>query len=138
MRADLHRELQRAVRPMVVAVALLIAGIGMCPHVRAEDFLSVLDDMPLMPGLTELRDQAADFQTPSGRIIDGSATGSVDARAVSSFYDRTLPSLGWTREGPGRFVRDRERLAIAVGSGGPNGGITVRFSVRPQGVSAGR
>jgi hypothetical protein len=119
-------------RPILVALAALAMACAAVAQLRAEEFLSVLDDMPLMPGLTELRDQASDFQTPEGRIIDGSASGSVDPRAVSSFYDQTLPALGWRREGPGRFLRDRERLVIAVAPGATKGAVTVRFSVRPQ------
>lgn len=121
---------------MIASVFIAFAAVGSSP-LAAEEFLSVLDDMPLMPGLTEVREQASDFQTPAGRIVDGSAIGSVEARAVSSFYDATLPSLGWTREAAGRFRRDRERLTIAVDPGA-KGAITVRFSVRPAGPDAGR
>ncbi|MGE5538372.1 MAG: hypothetical protein ACM30I_07125 [Gemmatimonas sp.] len=116
---------------MIVA---LLGGFGLAQRLGAEEFLSVLDDMPLMPGLTEQRDQASDFQTPAGRIVEGTATGTVDARAVTSFYDQTLPALGWTREGPGRFVRERERLVIAVAP--RSGSVTVRFSLHPQATAA--
>jgi hypothetical protein len=139
--ADPIRELRRS-RPLAGVLARMFAVLAMtCTMVaqlRAEQFLSVVDDMPLMPGLTELRDQASDFQTPEGRIVDGSAAGAVDARAVSSFYDRTLPALGWTREAPGRFVRDRERLVIAVAPGTGKEAVTVRFSLRPQAAGTGR
>jgi hypothetical protein len=131
--ADFRREHRRRMRPILVSVVAAITFACTCVvQLHAEEFLSVLDDMPLMPGLTELRDQASDFQTPEGRIIDGTAAGSVDARAVSSFYDQTLPALGWRREAPGRFLRDRERLVIAVAPGATKGAVTVRFSVRPQ------
>jgi hypothetical protein len=126
------------VRPILALLAMLTIACAAVVQLRAEEFLSVLDDMPLMPGLTELRDQAADFQTPEGRIIDGSAAGSVDARAVSSFYDETLPALGWRREAAGRFVRNRERLVIAVAPGAGKGAVVVRFSVRPQAGAPGR
>jgi hypothetical protein len=121
--------LGRAVCPLLIAV--MVAGI--CAGlVRAEEFLSVLDDMPLAPGLTELADQAAEFETPAGRIVDAAASGAVQAATVAAFYDRTLPALGWIREGAGRFVRDQERLTIATGVGPGKGQVVVRFSLRPR------
>jgi hypothetical protein len=110
----------------IVSIGILVSAA------RAEDFLSVLDDMPLAPGLTELADQAAGFETPAGRIIDAAATGATEAQAVSTFYAGTLPALGWVREGPGRFVRDQERLTIATTAGATKGQVVVRFSVRPR------
>lgn len=122
----------RAVTRFLVAL-LWLAGFAF--GVRADAFLSVLDDMPLMPGLTELTDQAADFETPEGRIVDAAAEGAVAEKSVLAFYDRTLPALGWKREGSGRFVRDRERLAITVSRVAQRGGAAetmVRFAVRPR------
>jgi hypothetical protein len=136
--AERIRELRTHARLIVAALAVLAMACTAVVQLCAEEFLSVLDDMPLMPGLSEVRDQASDFQTPEGRIIDGTAAGTVDARAVSTFYDETLPALGWRREAPGRFVRDRERLVIAVAPGTAKGAVTVRFSVRPQASGAGR
>jgi len=113
-------------RALLVVVTL---GIGMA---HAEEFLSVLDDMPLAPGLTELIDQAADFETPAGRIIDATAEGEVGSAAVMAFYDKTLPALGWMRERQGLFVRDHERLAIAVVPAARKGWVTAKFSLRPR------
>ena len=121
-----HPKFQTLVRAVIVVVAL---GIGTA---YAEEFLSVLDDMPLAPGLTELTDQAADFETPAGRIIDAAAQGEVGAAAVSAFYDNTLPALGWVRERQGQFVRDHERLTIAVAPAARKGWITAHFSLRPR------
>ena len=123
-----HPMLLALVRAALVVVTL---GIGI-QMTHAEEFLSVLDDMPLAPGLTELSDQAADFETPAGRIIDAAAQGEVASTTVSTFYDKTLPALGWVREGPGLFVRDHERLTIAVAPAARKGWVTARFSLRPR------
>jgi hypothetical protein len=117
---------QALIRTVLVAVAL---GIGTA---HAEEFLSVLDDMPLAPGLTELTDQAADFETPAGRIIDATAQGEVGSATVAAFYDKTLPALGWAREGQGLFVRDHERLTIAITPAARKGWVTAKFSLRPR------
>lgn len=114
------------------AVATIGLFVGLA---RAEDFLSVLDDMPLAPGLTELADQAAEFETPSGRIVDAAAAGTAEPRAVSDFYERTLPALGWARERAGHFVRDQERLTIATSAAKAKGQVIVRFSLRPVAVA---
>lgn len=121
-----------------LALSAVLWAVILLGAARAEDFLSVLDDMPLAPGLTELADQAAEFETPSGRIIDAVASGAAESRAVAGFYDRTLPALGWTREGAGRFVRDQERLTIATSPGAAKGQVLVRFSLRPRQSAARR
>lgn len=122
----------RAVPRLLVALLWLT---GFALGAGADAFLSVLDDMPLMPGFTELTDQAADFETPEGRIVNAAAEGAVTEKKVLAFYDRTLPALGWQREGSGRFIRDRERLAITVSRVAPRDGAArtvVRFTVRPR------
>lgn len=120
------RTILAMVRTVVVAVAF---GIGTA---HAEEFLSVLDDMPLAPGLTELTDQAADFETPAGRIIDAVAQGEVGSATVMAFYDKTLPALGWVRERQGLFARDHESLTIAISPAARKGWVTAKFSLRPR------
>lgn len=120
------RTILAMVRTVVVAVAF---GIGTA---HAEEFLSVLDDMPLAPGLTELTDQAADFETPAGRIIDAAAQGEMGSATVMAFYDKTLPALGWVRERQGLFVRDHESLTIAISPAARKGWVTAKFSLRPR------
>ena len=115
-----------------VAALCLLVGVG-SRSVRAEEFLSVLDDMPLAPGLTEIADQAADFDTPAGRIIDAAARGEAEPGTIDAFYDKTLPALGWVREGAGRFVRDRERLTITIVPAVDRRSVMARFSLRPRG-----
>ncbi len=117
----------------LIRIALVVVALGIGLRMtHAEEFLSVLDDMPLAPGLTELSDQAADFETPAGRIIDAAAQGEGTSTTVATFYDKTLPALGWVREGPGLFVRDHERLTIAVAAAARKGWVTARFSLRPR------
>jgi hypothetical protein len=121
-------------------VSLTYAAIGLwlCltgGFAHAEEFLSVLDDMPLAPGLTELADQAANFDTPAGRIVDATAEGQVDPKTVTAFYDKTLPALGWVQAGAGRFTRDHEQLTISVmPEQAAKGRVTARFSLRPNGA----
>ena len=116
-----------------VAIGFWLCLMGGSVH--AEEFLSVLDDMPLAPGLTELADQAANFDTPAGRIVDAAAEGPVDPKTVTAFYDKTLPALGWVQSGEGRFTRDHELLTISVmPEQAAKGQVTTRFSLRPNGA----
>jgi hypothetical protein len=118
-----------------LAGAAVGAWLCLCAgFAHADEFLSVLDDMPLAPGLTELADQAANFDTPAGRIVDAAAEGETDQKTVAAFYDKTLPALGWVRAGAGRFTRDHELLTISVTpSPAAKGQVTARFSLRPSG-----
>ncbi len=101
------------------------------PSLPAPSFLSVIDDVPLMPGLAERRDAAVVFDKPEGRIVETEATGRLVRAEVLKFYAASLPQLGWQARGEGRFLRDREELALSFASG-PGGALTVRFTLSPD------
>lgn len=97
-------------------------------------FLSVIDDLPLMAGLSETGD-GVQFESPQGRIADVSATGQVDPALVSDFYENALPQLGWIKASSGTYLREGERLKItfALPDGGAKGAnVVVVFSIRPE------
>lgn len=95
-------------------------------------FFTAIDDLPLMPGMTEQAD-AVVFDQPDGRVVEVMATVPLGtgSAGISAFYDQTLPQLGWQKDGANSYVRDKERLSIAIGSvmGGP---LPVRFSIKPR------
>jgi hypothetical protein len=94
-------------------------------------FLSVIDDVPLMPGLTERADAAVVFDKPEGRIVETEATGRLVRAEVLKFYAASLPQLGWRARSEGRFLRDKEELAISFASGA-GGALSVRFTLSPD------
>lgn len=94
-------------------------------------FLSVIDDVPLMPGLSERADAAVVFDKPEGRIVEAEATGRLARADVLKFYAASLPQLGWRARGEGKFLRDREELALSFTSG-QGGSLTVRFTLSPD------
>lgn len=96
----------------------------------AGGFLSVADDVPLMPGLTENADAATVFDKPTGRIVTAEARGPVTAAAVGQFYAATLPQLGWQAAGENRWRRESEQLRIGFAAG--SGPLTVRFEILPN------
>jgi hypothetical protein len=108
---------------IVLALALRFGG-----GIAADAFVPGIDDLPLMPGLAAEAD-ALVFDKPDGRIVQATAHGGLERRAVLDFYDSTLPQLGWRRQSAGRYVREGETLAIAIEGGG--GRITVQFILSP-------
>jgi hypothetical protein len=96
----------------------------------APAFLSVMDDVPLMPGLTEHKDAAVVFDKPEGRIVEAEAAGRLARADVLKFYAASLPQLGWRAQGSGRFLRDREELTLNFSGTAPS--LTVRFTLSPD------
>jgi len=111
---------------------LALAGIraSLSDAHAAAGFLSIAEDVPLMPGLAENADAAAVFDKPSGRIASTEAKGAVTANAVRQFYAATLPQLGWTRQNSEEFRREKEQLRL--GFAGRDGALTVRFELAPH------
>jgi hypothetical protein len=116
---------------------LELAGIraslseALIPGARAAaGFLSIAEDVPLMPGLAENADAATVFDKPSGRIANAEAKGAVTANAVRQFYAATLPQLGWQALGTEQYRRERERLRFSFA--GRDGALTVRFELLPD------
>jgi len=97
-------------------------------------FVAGFEDLPLMPGLTQVTDAGIMFDTPSGRIVEAYANGKVPAKDVAAFYARTLPHLGWKKLSDYRYRREGEVLDLEIGKGGSgeDGRTTVRFYLAPN------
>lgn len=94
-------------------------------------FFHVMNDVPVMPGLRELTDEAVNFDKPEGRIISATAVSdTVAPAAIKNFYGQTLPQLGWRAQPDGSFVRDQERLKLIIE--GKEGVSIIRFQVEPR------
>ena len=112
---------------------ILFAVIATSFSIRAQQaaqFLSVMEEMPLMPELKEVPDAGLIFDGPSGRIIEAFAGGSVKVHAVLAFYAATLPQLGWARQTNGEYRRDAEILRLEVRSASA-GATSAHFMLRP-------
>jgi hypothetical protein len=83
-------------------------------------FFENLDDMPVMPGLTEQPDEGMVFDQPGGTVAEAAASGPVTPGAIRDFYARTLPQLGWRDMGNGRYARQGEILALTASAKGPD------------------
>ena len=99
-------------RSVVVLAACLVTLLATAPGRAADMFFEGIDDLPLMPGLTEKPGERSNFDTAAGRIVARAARGSVTADAVLRFYGDTLPQLGWRQVAAGVFMRGSEKLQI--------------------------
>src|SRR5690348_4727415 len=84
-----------------------------------QQFTSVIDDLPLMPGLKTNEDKDVLFVEPqAGRIAETEASGDVKVDDVYKFYNRSLPHLGWKAVDGRTYEREGERLRIDARSSG--------------------
>ncbi|MBL4748241.1 MAG: hypothetical protein JKY17_05570 [Magnetovibrio sp.] len=109
--------------PLVLTLPTL-AALG----AEAPRFISVIEDLPLMTGLNEVG-EGVQFSTAQGRIAEVTTTGTISKATVLVFYESTLPQLGWTRVGRGRFTREDETLELVFEGAAPN--LSVRFALAP-------
>lgn len=123
------------------AVALFAAfSVGSGPLVAPAQaggtvgFIEGMGDVPMMPGLVPAGEVALVFDKPAGRIAESVYRGTAERKAIEAFYTETLPQLGWTNLGNGRFRRDGEELRLEFkGSAGlPRGQTAVRFVLLPH------
>ncbi len=113
----------------VLLTGALLFGAAM-PAWAGGGFVSVYEDLPLAPGLAEVPGSALSFDSADGRIVEADARGRADTAAVLKFYHSTLPQLGWTEDGPGRFHRDQDSLRIDVTGQGAE--ATAHFTISPK------
>lgn len=99
-------------------------------------FISGFEDLPLMPGLTQVPDAGTMFDTPSGRVVEAYAKGKVAVTEIGAFYDKTLPHLGWKKVTAHRYRREGEVLDLEItdGQGSDDRATTVRFYLAPNAI----
>jgi hypothetical protein len=115
-----------------VALAVALGATGPARTDNASRFFSVIEDLPLMPGLREDEDQGLAFDSPQGRIVEAYAVGDLGQKDVLGFYQAALPQLGWRETEQGTFVREREVLKVQFTADLQKGTqITVHFSLAP-------
>jgi len=104
----------------------------LAPAARAgsDAFVAGVEDLPLMPGLAEVRDAGIVFDTPGGRIVEAYAKGAARRAEIVGFYRQTLPQLGWQSVGETTYRREGERLEIVILGG--DGDLVVRFTLQPE------
>lgn len=113
----------------LVLVLSLVIGAPV-PSMASDAFVSSVEDLPLMPGLSEDKPAGLTFDSAGGRIVEAYATGRVEEDEVLQFYGETLPQLGWTVEAPALFHRGGETLRLDFQRGAK--GLTVHYYLSPR------
>lgn len=120
--------LSRSLLALTATLALsLSAPFG--PALGDGAFLSEMEDLPLPDGLVEAAGGML-FDSPTGRILEATASGNLSAEQIGTFYAQTLPELGWQKLGSTSYRRDNEMLKIEIDA--KHRPTLVRFSVVPQ------
>ena len=114
----------------IATITTILAGLlAAALPAGAQGFFELLEDVPVMPALTPVNDAGIEFDAPSGRIVEAYAIGATSRKEVLDFYGSTLPQLGWQPRAGNAYLRESESLKIDFF--GPDGEITVRFTVAP-------
>ena len=78
-------------------------------------FFEILPDIPVMPGMQELVDEAIIFDKPEGRFIKTTAISESHTKSqIIQFYSKALPALGWMKISDLKYKRGTYLLTIAV------------------------
>lgn len=118
-----------ALAVMVGAPVFTASGTGSAfAQSNEQTFIEGSEDLPLMEALVAAEGGMI-FDSPAGRIVESFAVGETARADVLAFYDSSLPALGWAKAGEGRYTREDELLRIDFF--GPDGGLTVRFTLAP-------
>ncbi len=96
---------------LVLCIVAFTAAASLTANAEGE-FLSAIDDLPLMTGLSEVDGSVMVFDSPSGRIVETLTMGNMTEARILTFYSETLPQLGWTESTPGHFSREDEVLML--------------------------
>ena len=118
--------------PAVLLVLSAVPGLPGAAQAQNVGFVADVEDLPLMPGLSEIAGAGLVFDKPEGRIVEAYARGSLTPEAVLAFYRRSLPQLGWAAAGPAAYHREGERLDLEVLGLDTSGTLVVRFSLSPE------
>ena len=113
-----------------LALVMAVMPIALEHPVAQAVFFSNVEDLPLMSGLRVVVDEGMVFDKPEGRIVEAIAIGAVSREAIATFYNTTLPELGWQQNGSDTFSRSGEVLRYRLGV--VDGETSIRFSIAPD------
>ena len=120
------------VRGLLCLMGLLVAVHlpARAETLHAPVFFEALYDVPVMPGLEEVKDQAMLFDKPDGRIASVvAASRNLSAADITRFYDESLPQLGWKKTLQNQYVRGEDRLVMDLTGTPPL--TVVHFTLSP-------
>lgn len=96
------------------AIVLAVLCLAIQPVQAGKgQYFEALYDVPVMPGLEELPDQAMLFDKPDGRIASVvAASKTLKAADIQRFYEDTLSQMGWKKNKSNQYVRGADQLSL--------------------------
>jgi hypothetical protein len=80
-----------------------------------EAYFEALYDIPVMPGLEELKGDAVLFDKPDGRIASATAASrKLTPAQIKGFYAESLSQMGWKKRTQNQYVRGDDLLVLEV------------------------
>jgi hypothetical protein len=100
-----------------------------------DHYANDVSDLPVFEGFAMKDDMNTVFDSPEGRIIDVVMEGDPARKTdAMTFYENTLPQLGWKKvsgKGEGMvFERGEEELTLSPET--ENHALLLKFSIRPM------
>ncbi len=118
-------------RHLAGSIAFAVAVVVCAAPAFATEFLSAIEDVPLVNGMVEQPEPLV-FESDQGRVVRTSAEGQVRTRDIADFYIASLPQLGWKQveaDATLSFERENERLNITMRETASAAPITVSFEL---------
>lgn len=125
--------MQKLLPGCLFAVVLTLGWLGQALPLAAQEtarYIAGVADLPLMPGLEEMKESGLIFDKPGGRIVEAYAAGRVTPGEIMAFYEQTLPELGWRSDRRGGYLREGERLQLTFTEAIDK--VTVQFRLHPE------
>ncbi len=110
-------------------------NFGSSASEEPQEYIKILNEVPLMDNLYEVTDSAIFFDKPDGRIAEVIYfSDSLSIDDVKSYYIETLPQLGWSRtdetsESILAYRREQEIFTIMISKS--DGELVVKFNIFP-------
>ncbi|HEU4838618.1 MAG TPA: hypothetical protein VFS88_04315 [Micavibrio sp.] len=117
-------------KPLWGAFLVALCFLAVPVSAGTDHYFEALYDVPVMPGLEELPDQAMLFDKPDGRIASVvAATKTVKEADIRRFYGDTLAQMGWRKSAENQYVRRGDRLSMEIAARPPL--VVVHFTLEP-------
>lgn len=114
---------------IILFVIFLVAPVGKS-YADDPQFFESLYDIPVMTGLSEVKDMSLSFDKAEGRIAYATAIGeNINELDILAFYSEALSQMGWHKIAPNTFTREQEKLEISFEKS--KASELVKFSIRP-------
>lgn len=97
----------------------------------SEEFVQGSEDIPLLKGMKKMLDEGLGFDSSSGSIMTSSYKSEIALEGIRSFYQKTLPQMGWhlIDSDIAKLVFEREKESLEIELVNKDGQDMVRFFI---------